>query len=773
MRSFFLLTGAPGSGKTRLIEQLGVQDLTLGYDQFRALFSVAFPCADEVGGAGSTEISETLRITAQTENDVVTATHNALKARFRAGSTVFFDITAVRVSDQTKLAKMAARYGYTTYLIDCQGNTSVETLVARDRTRGIDRVGDDVVAEIHARRDPAEVSSVVARVIDGLAPVDVIRAEIAAITAVPVIDRDMLKTPCDRVMVVGDVHSCAEALDDLVAAFDGPGVYWVFAGDLFDRGPAPLSVFRTVTRLVSEDRATVVAGNHELNLRSINTHTTDARFTSTRETRDALLAAGIMAGEQTAFVNNTVPALRLRLGNDQWLVTHGGVGASTLAKIEAEGLLRVSDAECVYGLSDRPHAYQGKTSYNVADMPLVGFQLHGHRNGRAGDEPVETITLDARGLPIICLEAGVSAGGTLVSAIFEPAMMRVVHIDDRIDAALAARNQMMPWERTAPVDPTDATDLLARMRESEHVQVKAVEGVTDVVACNFTRQAFVDGAWDELTVHARGLFINEATGKIAARGYEKFFHIGEIPGRTRDAWLSSHTTAYPVTMRKKFNGYLALVASVDGKLEVFSKAGVTKYSQFAREMLVATIGEAGTTQLAQMLERTNVTAVFEVLAARDTHPITEPGPDRLVLLDCIRNEVTFATHDAIRTGISKRFGFEVADTIEKITSPEELLAALERAAARPDEGVVIVDVAGYRSKIKADTYAERKAVRTALGRIWSGKSDTLGQRHAVLERELITAGILQRISEYTATGVDDVPRLDLARVFDDLDATRG
>lgn len=95
MRSFFLLTGAPGSGKTRLIEQLGVQDLTLGYDQFRALFSVAFPCADEVGGAGSTEISETLRITAQTENDVVTATHNALKARFRAGSTVFFDITAM------------------------------------------------------------------------------------------------------------------------------------------------------------------------------------------------------------------------------------------------------------------------------------------------------------------------------------------------------------------------------------------------------------------------------------------------------------------------------------------------------------------------------------------------------------------------------------------------------------------------------------------------------------------------------------------------------
>src|SRR5699024_12089708 len=55
----------------------------------------------------------------------------------------------------------------------------------------------------------------------------------------------------------------------------------------------------------------------------------------------------------------------------------------------------------------------------------------------------------------------------------------------------------------------------------------------DVVACNFTRKAFQEGAWTDLTMHARGLFNDEAEEKIVARGYEKFFHIGEEPGRER------------------------------------------------------------------------------------------------------------------------------------------------------------------------------------------------------------------------------------------------
>lgn len=445
MRALFLLHGAPGTGKSSLISQLGVESLAIGYDRFHALFSVPFPCVD-----ADAELSETLRMAPETEKAAVSAAHKALETRLAAGSTVFFDATNSREADQTKLAKIGRAYGYRTYLIDCQGESSVETLLERNRHRGTRRVDEKVVRDMHARCAKKPVSAMITKVIDGTKGAALVWATISEIAAVPSIATD---ESTRRIVVVGDVHSCAEALDEAVEKLDAEATRWVFAGDLFDRGPDPVGVWRTVTRLIDEGRATVVTGNHELNLRAINTHTATAPFVDTRTTRDQLLAAGIFAGKQTAFVNTTVPMLHLHVGGKLWTVTHGGVSTLTCDKISIDGLLRISDAECVYGLGDRGHTYRAKTSYDVAAMPLAGRQLHGHRNGRVGEEPVETIRKDRHGDPIVCLESDVSAGGELSVAVLDQDGSLTVHrFDDRVDAELAAQNQALPWNRKKPAE---------------------------------------------------------------------------------------------------------------------------------------------------------------------------------------------------------------------------------------------------------------------------------------------------------------------------------
>jgi hypothetical protein len=76
--------------------------------------------------------------------------------------------------------------------------------------------------------------------------------------------------------VIGDVHGCATALQELLRGLDyslndSSGAYEhaerqaIFVGDLVDRGPDQLGVLQIVKRMVDSGSAQIVMGNHEFN----------------------------------------------------------------------------------------------------------------------------------------------------------------------------------------------------------------------------------------------------------------------------------------------------------------------------------------------------------------------------------------------------------------------------------------------------------------------------------------------------------------------------
>lgn len=68
------------------------------------------------------------------------------------------------------------------------------------------------------------------------------------------------------VAVIGDVHGDARKLDALLRLI--PDRYYVFVGDVVNRGPDTRTVLETILKLKSADRATLVRGNHELTVLS-------------------------------------------------------------------------------------------------------------------------------------------------------------------------------------------------------------------------------------------------------------------------------------------------------------------------------------------------------------------------------------------------------------------------------------------------------------------------------------------------------------------------
>ena len=54
MRVMLILRGAPGSGKTSLVGELGLGPLALGFDRFRELFAAPVSCFNADGSSSAT-----------------------------------------------------------------------------------------------------------------------------------------------------------------------------------------------------------------------------------------------------------------------------------------------------------------------------------------------------------------------------------------------------------------------------------------------------------------------------------------------------------------------------------------------------------------------------------------------------------------------------------------------------------------------------------------------------------------------------------------------
>lgn len=325
-RLLFLLAGAPGSGKTTWAnnnEQITNNNVE-SWDAERARY-------------GHTAISidgrEVLSLTRAEQLAAINTVAERVRTKMARGDTIFIDNTNTRWSNVKGFVRDARQWGYTVFLVDVQGELTLDELKERNSNRiGYKRVPDKVVERhyrnhLQFRRDWRKIIAQSTPECENVVRDWILPDEVEKKLEVPVQDFNGF----ERVMIVGDVQGCGDELEQLIDRVhretEPVRVCWIFTGDLFDRGQQPRKVYDLVTGLRNRF---VVCGNHEVSvLRALN-NLEDTSYGQSVTTVRQLLDSGLTEDDIRRIVTDVHPVFFFTYetfvdGEVDFMVTHAGV----------------------------------------------------------------------------------------------------------------------------------------------------------------------------------------------------------------------------------------------------------------------------------------------------------------------------------------------------------------------------------------------------------------------------------------------------------------
>ncbi|MCP9801237.1 metallophosphoesterase [Synechococcus sp. RedBA-s] len=212
-----------------------------------------------------------------------------------------------------------------------------------------------------------------------------------------------------RHWVIGDVHGCATALQDLISRLPTSDRL-ILCGDLINRGPQIERTMLLAWRLVEQGRAIWLRGNHEQNLLKA--------LTKQRGASDPALAGSDtyrqLGGRQCRLWRTRLEGLPLAYWGQGWVATHAGfdpsswkpdlsirqpfwtkydgrfgdviIGHTPVARVErsANGIVKIDTGAC-YGGRLSAYCPESGELISVPGLRSIGSQLPGRRrSAKAG-----------------------------------------------------------------------------------------------------------------------------------------------------------------------------------------------------------------------------------------------------------------------------------------------------------------------------------------------------------------------------------------------------
>lgn len=675
MRVLLLLRGSAGCGKSTWIEKNGLKNYTLCADDIR------MQCSSPIMSVSGKE-------TINQANDAVvwSTLFKLLELRMQNGEFTVIDATNSKTSEMNRYKELCDAYKYRIYCVDFT-DIPIEVTKERNRMRPeVKQVPDETIDKMYARFQTQKIPS----------GITVIKPdELSRIWMKP-LDVSEYK----KVHHIGDIHGCYTALKEY---FDREGgvkddELYIFCGDFIDRGLENADVVRFLLSIYHKPNVWLLEGNHERWLWVWANNGVSSSKEFELVTKTELDNAKINKKLVRQLYRKIGQCAYYTYAGNTYIVTHAG-----LSNIP-ENITTVATSQMIRGVGNY-NDFEAVAESFVANTPDNCYQIHGHRNTKLLPTKVNGRVFN--------LEGQVELGGNLRCVQVTPDGAHVV--------VEIKNNVFKQREETAAATDSGEQgvgDVIIALRKNKYIQEKQYGNISSF---NFTKNAFYEKAWDEQTTKARGLYIDIARQKVAARAYEKFFNINERPETKFD--MLQHKMTFPAVAYVKENGFLGIVSynPDDDSLFVTTKSAPDgEFAMWLREMLKRKYSDGVLEGIKNHCKEHDVSFVFECVDMTNDPHIIEYDEDKLFLLDIVHNDMKYRKYGFEEMcAIADQFGLVHKEKAYVLETWQDFFDWYYMVTNedykynnRHIEGFVVEDADGYMVKLKLHYYNFWKFMRS-------------------------------------------------------------
>lgn len=246
-----------------------------------------------------------------------------------------------------------------------------------------------------------------------------------------------------------------------------------------------------------------------------------------------------------------------------------------------------------------------------------------------------------------------------------------------------------------------------------------------IVSFQFTRDIFFSGNWDDISIKARGFFVNKNTREVVARSYDKFFNLGEKP-ETQLPQLKKNLK-FPVQVYVKENGFLGICGYDSETNELFLSSKSASDSDFTEYF--KNIFNKLDNKLQQQIRdlcKSGYSCIFEVIDPINDPHLIEYSESHLVLLDVVKRSDNFEkmSYNKLVNLLQYNNHFKCKEIACTLNSWEEFQEWYDNICLRDYkyqnkdvEGFVVEDNNNFQFKVKLGFYSFWKQMRSLKDRV--------------------------------------------------------